>query len=283
VIVYSGVYDEQVIFKNYVDIDLGDATVTYTGNTAFAKIMTDNGQIFNYADLTDVNVFVTGNGSVISPDTATQVQYPIVLSGKGNYIMSFNNVISTTGETIVTAPAQQGISMRVRANKILSKNISDSALINTIQLFINSSLTYNGYYEFIGANIELKKSTSDDNTRSTILVSSTAPQASTVYLDLILTNCVVIGNSKSTNANPRSVISMYGDNGTETGGGNANITLKNTIIYNGQTSPTDAIGLDSLNGRCNLYTYVGSGNTAVNVSVTQSVGTFLTNSNVKPI
>lgn len=270
IIVESGNYDGQITLQNFIDLDLGNSTLTDINGSDFGAIISDNGASFTKATDLDVNVFIFGSATIQTPISRTLYQYPIYLSGNGNFNFTLNGLFSNNGECILSR-SYRG-KFKLDCNYIYNYNIADDPLVQPFHAIMDTSFDFQGSYEIINARIEQRETT---NARSSIIATfDNINQPSTKYCNISLFKCSIINVSQI-----KPAIGTLGDNGIEISG-NINLFLTDTIIYNKyNVDSISALGTGSI---INLYSYNSASNKSVNVNVTNKVNTLTVSSNVIP-
>ena len=271
VIVYTGIYDGEVTLKNFIDLDLNDCTLTNDNGASLSTVIKDAGATFT-KNTGDVNVYITGNANLVTYPTHTAIQYPLQINGNGTFIISLNSIVSNVGEAFFCT-GNDGKNIKLYFNSIYTYNSADNFLIQPIHILMNTSFNYQGKYELIGGTIEARETT---NLRSSILATfPTTSVPTTKYCDLILNDCLVIGNS-----NTKPTISTLGDNSLEISG-NMNLYLLNTRIWNKYS--VDSIAANGTGSNLNLFSYGGYSNVDKNANVNLVIGTYTFNSGMTAV
>lgn len=272
IIVYNGIYDEEVTLKNFIDLDLNDCTLINDSGGNYSAIIKDNAQTFSKVSVNDVNVYITGNANLITYSTHTDIQYPLQLNGNGTFIITLNSIISNVGECVLCDGNPDKI-LKIYFNKFYCYNSTDFNLIQPIHILMNTSYDFQGKYEFIGGTIEARDT---PNLKVTIL--ATFPNTSVSinkYCDIILNNCLIIGNS-----NTMPTICTLGENSNEISG-NIRLYLLSTRIWNKYS--VDSISALGVGSNILLYNYNSYSNYNANINVSQQVNSLGVNSNITPI
>ena len=264
--VESGLYNETIYLYNFIDFDLGNSVIS-NSNASRSSISSQNGT-FTTVGIGEYNCIIYGNAQLLN--TYSNLGIGLYTPNNIKLLINLASITCTSGEPLAIG---NGANVLLHCNVLKSANAQNSAIIQAIQMFIDTGLeaTEAATLEIHGCKIS---NTYASNQTGVITASFSNVLNSGKQHKLTLVSCEVINNSTGS-----SSINTY-DDGSQFYG-NLLLILKDTIIYNSGTG--ESIKVLGVGSAISLLTYNSYSNKAVGAggaAPTATYGTLNVNASI---